>query len=107
MLQVRAGIVAAILLVFTLALADDWGPEQDFTVHSADSEYIFVMLGRSDINLGSAPNPDIRALYSQAGLYRNVGSTEPLWTVDWHGYGIPISDGVHFVRKGTMSFFDD
>lgn len=107
MLQVRAGIVAAILLVFTLALADSWGPERDFTVQSADGEYIFVMLGRSDSYLGSAPDPDIRALYSQSGLYRNDGSTEPLWTVDWYGSGIPISDGIHFVRRGTMSFFDD
>jgi hypothetical protein len=106
-LKARTGIVAAISLVFTLALADDWGPEQDFTEHSADSEYIFVMLGRSDSYLGSAPDPDIRALYSQAGLYRNDGSTEPLWTVDWYGSGILISDSVHFVRKGTMSFFDD
>lgn len=39
--------------------------------------------------------------YPASGLYRNDGSTNPLWTVDWFSFDVrPCSDGVHLVRFG-------
>ncbi len=38
--------------------------------------------------------------YPASGLYRNDGSVEPLWTVDWFGGAIVSTDGVHLVRTG-------
>ena len=47
---------------------------------------------------------EIRRVYSQSGLYRNDGSTVPLWTVDWYTYGVEIaSDGVHLIRHGPWA----
>ncbi|HJZ56558.1 MAG TPA: hypothetical protein VKE74_16450, partial [Gemmataceae bacterium] len=44
---------------------------------------------------------EIRRTYTQSGMYRNDGSTEPLWTVDWYAYGVHLtSDGVHLIRPG-------
>ena len=43
----------------------------------------------------------IRDVYSKTGLYRNDGSKEPLWTVDWYAYHVKVaSDGIHLVRFG-------
>ncbi len=49
---------------------------------------------------------EIRAKYSQSGLYRNDGSAEPLWTYDgrW-GSGTPIiaPDGEHVIFEGDWT----
>ena len=41
--------------------------------------------------------------YPASGLYRNDGSVEPLWTVDWFGGAIVSTDGVHLVRTGRKT----
>lgn len=38
--------------------------------------------------------------YPANGLYRNDGSTEPLWTVDWSNIALPLNDGRHAIRFG-------
>ena len=47
--------------------------------------------------------------YPASGLYRNDGSVEPLWTVEWFADGAILSaDGVHLVRLGPWaSSYDD
>jgi hypothetical protein len=43
----------------------------------------------------------IRETFKKSGLYRNDGSTDPLWTVDWYADHLVVaSDGVHLVRHG-------
>ena len=56
-------------------------------------------------------------MYTLSGLYRDDGSAEPLWTVNWYAHGVEVaSDGVHLVRHGpfaastdqeALSFFAD
>lgn len=42
--------------------------------------------------------------YPAPGLYRNDGSIEPLWTVDWYAHQVYLSDdGVHLVRMGPWA----
>lgn len=71
------------------ALADTPMPPRPFKELSPDEEYVFVMLVPE--RHGSAAWFDrrraeeyrhIQETYPQSGLYRNDGSTEPLWTVD-------------------------
>jgi hypothetical protein len=46
---------------------------------------------------------DIRERYSKSGMYRNDGSKQPLWTVDWWaGVTVP-GDGIHVIRHGPWS----
>lgn len=49
----------------------------------------------------------LRRKYPASGLYRNDGSTRPLWTVEWYEGGPDsirvASDGVHLVRHPTLA----
>jgi hypothetical protein len=46
----------------------------------------------------------IRQTYAQSGLYRNDGSSTPLWTVNWYAYDVDVaSDGIHLVRHGPWA----
>ena len=49
---------------------------------------------------------ELRTKYSRSGLYRNDGSSTPLWTVDWYSQSVAISsDGVNLssLNDGTVS----
>jgi hypothetical protein len=51
---------------------------------------------------------DIRRVYSKSGLYRNDGSPEPLWTVDWYAHSVEVaSDGVSLIRHGPWASSTD
>ena len=45
----------------------------------------------------------IRERYSKSGMYRNDGTREPLWTVDWWAVVTVPGDGVHVIRQGPWS----
>jgi hypothetical protein len=50
----------------------------------------------------------LRQTYTRSGLYRNDGSAEPLWTVDWYAEGVLVlSDGAHLVRFGKPYKIED
>lgn len=103
--------IAALSLVRPAGvLADSPAPPVDYTKTSPNGEYIFVMLAREDDT--SAYNQthqivkkeEIRSKYPQSGLYRNDGSSAPLWTVDWYSFGVFVfSDGVHLVKLGPWA----
>jgi hypothetical protein len=90
--------------------ADSPAPPFSWTKPTADGRHVFVMRSPPYV---SAPGgrwsdenkPSIRAIrltYPQSGLYRNDGSTAPLWAVDWYAYEGNVdvaSDGVHLVRR--------
>jgi hypothetical protein len=86
--------------------ADHPAPPYDYTVTTKDGKYIFVMLASyKDCHCPNAgevnKHEDIRRTYSQSRLYRNDGSTTPLWTVDWFAYAVAVSsDGQHLMRWG-------
>jgi hypothetical protein len=47
----------------------------------------------------------VRGTYAQSGMYRNDGSAEPLWTVDWYAFHVePAADGRHLVRNGPRTW---
>jgi hypothetical protein len=106
------------------AKADTPAPPKSYKRVTSDGSYVFVMI--ADVSLEEEVRHwneetgqgirEIREKYSQSGMYRNDGSTKPLWTVDWHA-GVEIaSNGVHLIRHGpwatstegeAISFFAD
>ena len=63
--------------------------------------FIFVMISPdAEPNVAAWGNSE----YTVNGLYRNDGSTEPLWTVDWFALGVVVaSDGSHLIRLGPWA----
>ncbi|MBS1797600.1 MAG: hypothetical protein JSS81_27500 [Acidobacteria bacterium] len=64
---------------------------------TADRKYIFVV---TDPKCGLC---GIDGDYKQSGMYRNDGSTAPLWTVDWMNRIFLPNDGRHVVRLGRWA----
>ena len=110
-------LILGLGLIFSAAsaLADSPAPPRDYTKITENGEYIFVMLRPDDPSIKS--QSDLRENYKISGLYRNDGSGEPLWAVDWYAFGvIPSSDGKHLIRWGpwasttdqlALSFYED
>lgn len=104
-------IVAVVLLLpSTKVFADSPAPIRDFSRETPNGEFLFVMLAQ-DIDdaynqRGSVEEDELlRQTYPQSGMYRNDGSTTPLWTVDWNAFGVTLSDdGRHLVRWGPWPF---
>jgi hypothetical protein len=89
--------VVAMLCSAAESRADKIGSPESYKVVSPNGKYVFVMLTTGTIP-GDANNP-LRATYKQSGLYKNDGSADPLWTVDWYSRAVVLpSDGVHVVR---------
>jgi hypothetical protein len=92
------------------ARADKPAPPTSYKTMSPDKAYVFVMISPRTVERDAgALNEwkgqeirEIRRKYTQSGLYRNDGSTDPpLWTVDWYAHHIIVaSDGVHLIRHG-------
>jgi hypothetical protein len=83
-----------------------------YTQTNPGGEYVFVMIAPGPIEQESSwaneqqavKIREIRRTYSKSGLYRNDGSTEPLWTVDWYAHQVEVaSDGVHLIRHGPWA----
>jgi hypothetical protein len=104
--------LAVLVLLFTApaAFADKPGPPTTYKQLSADGRFVFVMLSPDSVEtellrwneqFGNQIKA-IRTVYSRSGLYKNDGSKEPLWTVDWHRTGVAVpADGTHLVRFGN------
>jgi len=57
---------------------------------------------------GAAPDEEIRAKYARSGLYKNDGSKEPIWVVDWYASKVDVtSDGRHLIRWGPWPLLRD
>ena len=98
----RSLLIICFGLVLPVAgMADQESPTYQYTMESADKKYVFVMLRScsSDSEVHFYPSNK----YPESGLYLNDGSTTPLWTVDWCGYVLLPSDGIHLVRKGRWA----
>lgn len=80
-----------------------------YSTPSPDGKYLFVMLAPPSDDPARNPDnteqaKDLRRKYPASGLYRNDGSTTPVWTADWYAYGVfPADDGVHLVREDSPS----
>jgi len=83
--------------------ADKPAPPLSHKTVSANGKYVFVMISPlPKLDASVAESKAIRAKYAKSGLYKNDGSVEPLWTVDWYRYKVDVaSDGEHVVRHGN------
>lgn len=115
--------MCSLIIVFSLFLcilpgvqADTISSPHDDVEVSADGKYIFVMLvtdtdAIQEYGADAVMVPAIREKYAVSGLYKNDGSTTPLWTVNWEfPYTVDISsDGEHvlqWVLAGQRDEFD-
>jgi hypothetical protein len=120
---VRIGLAALIILMMPQSVAaDSPAPPRDYTVVTEGGEFIFVMLAREGLSEYNQVgfirrDEEIRRKYRQSGLYRNDGSTTPLWTVDWYSFKVEVaSDGRHLAKHGpwaqgyselALAFYED
>ncbi len=82
--------------------ADSPATPYDYKVVTQSNEYIFIMLAPEEYQFGH--NPEFRNTYKQSGLYKNDGSSAPLWTIDWYAFRvIPVSDAKHLIRFGPWA----
>jgi hypothetical protein len=78
---------------------------------SPSGKYVFVMFAPPEFEMGRgesaqkiAERQQLRRTYAHSGMYRNDGSAEPLWTVDWYASGVVVSsDGSHLIRYGEWA----
>jgi hypothetical protein len=101
--------VVAILCFDRKSFADKKGPPHSHQTATADGKFVFVMLAPQTVEeeikaygTEEAKNAvvAIRNVYKKSGLYKNDGSAEPLWTVDWYAPVTVLSDGEHLIRWG-------
>jgi len=125
-------IVATLLLPIDRARADQESTPYDYAIITADKKYIFVMLIPDeeimqaweylneeptfyetrifDTEISMKQYWDaiqekfsLRTKYPCSGLYKNDGSTTPIWTVNWYGFVYLFSDGEHLIRRGPWN----
>jgi hypothetical protein len=108
-----SGLVMLLWLVQCGAvMADKPAPPYSYKQVSPGGNFVFIMLSPRSAeeemrSWNEATKQEIRAIrqvYSKSGLYRNDGSANPLWTVDWYAFAVKLSsDGVHLVRHGPWA----
>ena len=88
--------VLIVAVATPFSFADSPGRPSSYVKPSADGRYLFVMIApfspESEASYwGGERATKIRAIrkkYRASGLYRNDGSPEPLWTVDWYAFWV-------------------
>ncbi len=95
--------VIALALSFALsATADTPAPPRDYMKVTENEKYVLVMLAPP--MKWVSKDTELRNTYKESGLYRNDGSSEPLWAVLWYSFSVyPSSDGKHIVRMGPWA----
>ena len=106
----RAFVV--VLLSVAVTTADSMMEPYSYTTPSPDGQYLFVMIAPGTIDQDAGRKVEafateirqIRERYTVSGMYRNDGSTTPLWTFDGYVYCVePLSDGIHIVVPGPWA----
>ena len=98
-------ISVAMLFLHTQAFADSPAPPYDFKKVTENKKYVFVMLAPDG---WAEQDQKIRKIYKQSGLYKNDGSSTPLWTVDRYAFEVfPCSDGEHLIQMGPWASSTD
>lgn len=98
-----------LLAVAAPALADKPKPVYPVTYStpSPNGQFLFVMLAPPSGDPALDPDNtdharELRKKYPASGMYRNDGSTAPLWAADWYAYFVhPADDGAHLVREDS------
>src|SRR4051812_2120811 len=107
------GLVAAGTLSHAApARADSPAPPFSYKKNAPGDKFAFVMISPLPLDVEVsrwneetvAGIREIRRVYPRSGMYRNDGSAEPLWTVDWYAFGVELTaDGVHLIRHGPLA----
>jgi len=106
---------AFVLLALAIpALADTPTPASSYKLITPGDRFVFVMISPHPVEQDTAGSRndenaarirEIRRVFARSGMYRNDGSVEPLWSVDWYAMDVKLSsDGVHLVRQGPWAF---
>ncbi len=105
-------LLGFLVLAASPALADSPARPRSYKEVAPGGKYVFVMIApgtiEDEIRHWNAETADsireIRRTYTRSGMYRNDGSAEPLWTVDWYAQRVKVtSDGVHLIRPGPLA----
>jgi len=93
---------AFVVLSAGMCHADSEAPARSCKVVTDDGKYVFVMHPIKG-GFSSYPDKGMLAKYPKSGLYRNDGSAEPLWTIDWYSRGGVhlFPDGKYLIRIGN------
>jgi hypothetical protein len=95
----------------TAPQADAVSPQHSYTVVAPGNTFVFVMISPLPVEDEVRPYSrevaagmrEIRRNYTRTGMYRNDGSTEPLWTVDWYAHDVKLApDGVHMLHTSPL-----
>lgn len=87
------------LLCFSVTAFASYGEgAYGYTLETENKRFILVIHWRA--RDGTLVKMKGLEKYPANGLYRNDGSTEPLWTVDWSNIALPLNDGRHAIRFG-------
>ncbi len=106
---VLAGIVLGMLGFATPAQADKPAPARSYKQVAPGNKFVCVMIApgpvEEEVRLWNketaADIREVRRTYTRSGMYRNDGSNDPLWTVNWYAHGVDLTpDGVHLIRPG-------
>ena len=100
---VLATTLFLLLMSSSPAFADTPFEQRDYIIEVGDGQCVFVMLIQdgyygygSDVEF---QDEEIRAKYSQSGLYRVDDSNDALYTGNWYAFRVDItSDCKHLVR---------
>jgi len=104
------------LVATSSALADSPSHPRSYKEVVPGGMYVFVMIAPGAVEDDIRPwneetaarIREIRLAYKRTGMYRNDGSAEPIWTVDWYAHGVDLTpDGIHLIRRGPWAWLRD
>jgi hypothetical protein len=98
-------LIIILLLCVIAARADQEGGPVSYTMTTPDGQYIFAMDATGDAT-GREHLSVPQFIYAQSGMYKNDGSTTPLWTVGWVGYAMPVDEHT-VIRQGRWPRSED
>jgi hypothetical protein len=95
------------------ALADSPAPPRSYKEVAPGGKYVFVMIAPTTVENDVRPwneetaaaIREIRGVYTRSRMYRNDGSADPIWTVEWYAHGVYLTpDGVHLICPGPWAW---
>ena len=102
-------LLVALILAVPVSDVSAYKPARPMshTITSPDGQHVFVMLSHEPLDeelthFNEQVRPKIRAIretWSKSGMYRNDGSRDPLWTVEWYAYQVDVPSGGEYVVR--------